>query len=116
MSDDIIDGSEIRYGKPCWHTVDGVKMIATNDILMIENACFQLLKRHFDHLPCYVNMVELLHETELTTFIGLTHDFQMSSNEDVNQFNNTKYRRMADYKVSHSAVYTPIALPMMIAG
>lgn len=115
-SDDIIDRSEIRRGKPCWHKVDDVKSVAFNDILMIENGCYHLLKRYFGHLPSYVSIVELMQNTALTTFIGQSLDAQMSNNAAVPQFTMKKHRCMADCKTSHFAFYTPIALPMILAG
>lgn len=105
----------MRHGKPCWYKVDDVKWIATNDILCFENGCYQLLKRHFNHLPCYVNMVELMHESELSACIGQSLDSQMSNN-DVTQFTLKKYRCLTDYKTSLFTVYMPLALSMMLTG
>lgn len=111
-----MDCSEIRRGKPCWYKVSDVKSIAVNDILMIENGCYHLLKRFFGHLPCYVNLIELMHKTSLATFIGQSLDFQLSNTADVTQFTMKKHRCMTDCKTSHFAFYTPIALPMILAG
>lgn len=73
------------------------------------------MKRYFGHLPCYVHLVDLMHKTAQTTFIGQSLDFQLS-NTDVTQFTLKKYKCMVDCKTSHFAFYTPIALPMILAG
>lgn len=115
MSDDMIDCSLIRRNKPCWYKVDGVRSVAVNDLLMIENACYLILKRFFSHLPCYANMIHLFHSTAMNTFIGQSLDYQIS-NDGVTQFTMEKHICMSNYKTSHFAFYAPIALPMMLAG
>lgn len=115
MSDDIIDNSDIRRDKPCWYRLNDVQSIAINDILMIENGCYYILKRAFGHLPCYPNMFELLHKTAMNTFIGQSLDLHMSK-ADVIEFSMEKHRCISNYKTSFFAFYTPIALPIILAG
>lgn len=115
-ADDIIDCSDIRRDKPCWYKLPNVESVAVNDILMMESGCYKLLKRYFGHLPCYVDLFEMLHSTAFTTFIGQSLDFQESNACDVTQFTMSKHKCMTDCKTSHSAFYAPIALPMILAG
>lgn len=115
MSDDIIDGSQIRRNKPCWYILDDVKSIAVNDVFMLENGCYLLLKKFFGHLSCYPSMFQLLHETAMKTFIGQSLDFQIG-NGDVTQFSIEKHICISNYKTSHFAFYTPIAMSMLLAG
>lgn len=115
MSDDMIDRSEIRRNRPCWYKVNDVKSIAVNDILMIENGCYHILKRFFGHLPCYINLFQLLHESALNTFIGQSLDFQIANN-GIEQFSMEKHICISNYKTAHFAFYTPIALPMLLIG
>lgn len=115
MSDDMVDRSLIRRNKPCWYKIDGVGSMAVNDILMIENACYIILKRYFGHFHCYLDMIHLFHTTAMHTFIGQSLDHQMAE-QDVTHFTMEKHVCIANYKTSHFAFYTPIALPMMLAG
>lgn len=115
MSDDIVDCSQIRRNQPCWYKLEDVNTVAINDILMIENACYQLLKKSFGHLPCYPILFELFHETATYTFIGQSHDFQLAK-AGIETFTMNEHKSMSDYKTSHSAFYAPIALPMILAG
>lgn len=115
MSDDMVDCSQIRRSKPCWHKLEGVQSVAVNDILMIENACYITLKRFFGHLPCYTSMFQLLHKTAMNTFIGQSLDFQLSR-DGVKRFSMKRHICMSNYKTSHFAFYTPIAMPLLLAG
>ncbi|XP_055309726.1 farnesyl pyrophosphate synthase-like [Sitodiplosis mosellana] len=115
MSDDIIDRSQIRRNRLCWYKLDDVQSIAVNDILMIENGCYFILKRFFSHLSCYTNMFELFHETAMNTFVGQSLDFQIA-NDGIEHFSMDKHISMSNHKTSHFAFYTPIALPMLLAG
>lgn len=115
MSDDILDQSEMRRGKPCWYKVKEVASNAVNDILLLENGCYWLLKRFFGHLHCYPKLFEMFHEAGFQTFIGQTMDFQMAQ-AGVTQFTMDNYILMSYHKTSHAAFYAPIALPMILAG
>lgn len=112
----MIDLSDIRRDKLCWYKVSDVQSVAVNDVLMIENGCYHLLKRFFGHLPCYVELFELLHQSAQTTFIGQSLDFQLSNACDVTQFTMKKHKCMSDCKTSYFAFYTPVALSMILAG
>src|SRR3569833_2570724 len=46
VSDDIMDASITRRGKPCWYRQEGVGMVAINDAIMLEISIYTLL-RHF---------------------------------------------------------------------
>lgn len=115
MSDDMVDQSEVRRGKPCWYKVEDVASGAVNDILLVENGSYWVLKRFFGHLPSYPKLFEMLHETALTTFIGQSMDFQISK-AGVTHFTMDRHISMSNHKTSHAAFYAPIALPMILAG
>lgn len=115
VADDIMDGSETRRGQPCWYKVDGVGLAAVNDVLMIENSVYFILKKHFSHLPCYIKLVELFHETMVITTVGQALD-QESSNLDVSFFTMDRYKSIVEHKTSYYTFYLPVALAMHLAG
>lgn len=115
MADDIIDCSEMRRNKLCWYKVKNVESIAINDVMMIENSVYFILKKHFSHLPCYMNFVELFHETTLTTTIGQSLDFQVASH-GVTAFKMNLHKSLSDYKTSHFGFYFPLALAILLNG
>ena len=57
-----MDSSITRRGQPCWYRVEGVGLTAVNDSLILEGAIFQMIRKHFRNDPCYVDLVDLLHE------------------------------------------------------
>lgn len=74
VSDDIMDGSSTRRGKPCWYRQPRVGMIAINDAFMLEAAIFTLLKKFFRDHPNYVDLLELVHEVTFQTELGQLAD------------------------------------------
>lgn len=113
--DDIMDSSETRRGLACWYRVEDVKMTAINDASMIENCIYYLLRKHFSHLPCYVKLMELFHETMLITTIGQSMDLQ-TANRDVTCFTMDRYKSIVDHKTAYYTFYLPVALAMHLAG
>lgn len=113
--DDIVDGSEIRRGKPCWHKLKDVGSIAVNDIMLFSNGAHLILKRYFGHLPCYLNMMNLLHEITMISYMGESLDILLMK-EDVKHFTMEKYRCAAACKTAYFVFYTQIAFPMLFCG
>lgn len=111
----MIDDSEVRRDAPCWYRLKDVQLTAVNDVLMLENACYALLKHYFGHLPCYSNILELMHESTMYTTIGQTLDFEMTK-ADVSTYSIEKYLSITYHKTSHFVGYMPIALAMILAG
>lgn len=110
-----MDGSQTRRGQPCWYKLDDVKFIAVNDSLMIENCIYYILKKYFSHLPSYVKLIELFHETMLITTIGQSLDVQ-TANRDISCFTMDRYKAIVDNKTAYYTFYLPIALGMHLAG
>lgn len=110
-----MDGSETRRGQPCWYKLDDVKYTAINDALMIENCVYFILKKHFKDLSCYVDLVELFHETMMITTIGQSLDLQ-TANFDVSCFTMDRYKSIVDHKTAYYTFYLPVALAMHLAG
>ncbi|XP_031627126.1 farnesyl pyrophosphate synthase-like [Contarinia nasturtii] len=115
ISDDMMDCSPIRRNKPCWHMLDDVKSAAVNDVLMIENVTYLLLKKFFGHLSCYQSLFEVLMETAMLSFIGQSLDYQIN-NENIEQYSMEKYNAITNYKAGPFTFYAPIAMPMLLAG
>ena len=62
VSDDLMDSSITRRGRPCWYRNEDVGLVAVNDAFMLESAIFWLLKKYFRTHPSYVDFLELFHE------------------------------------------------------
>ncbi|KAL2163103.1 hypothetical protein VTH06DRAFT_6939 [Thermothelomyces fergusii] len=116
VSDDIMDGSITRRGKPCWYRHEGVGMIAINDAFMLEAAIYTLLKKFFRSHPRYIDLVELFHEVTFQTEIGQLCDLLTAPEDAVNldNFSMDKYRFIVVYKTAYYSFYLPVALALYL--
>ncbi|KAI2615864.1 terpenoid synthase [Hypoxylon sp. NC1633] len=114
VSDDIMDSSVTRRGKPCWYRQEGVGMVAINDAFMLESAIYTLLKKHFKTHPSYVEMIELFHEVTLQTEFGQLCDLLTAPEDTVNldNFSLEKYTFIVIYKTAYYSFYLPVALAL----
>ncbi|XXH00542.1 hypothetical protein Hte_006890 [Hypoxylon texense] len=114
VSDDIMDSSITRRGKPCWYRHEGVGMVAINDAFMLESAIYTLLKKHFRTHPAYVDMIELFHEVSLQTELGQLCDLLTAPEDVVNldNFSLEKYTFIVIYKTAYYSFYLPVALAL----
>lgn len=114
VSDDIMDGSITRRGKPCWYRQDGVGMVAINDAFMLESVIYTLLKKFFRSHPAYIDLVELFHEVTLQTEMGQLCDLLTAPEDKVNldNFSMEKYQFIVIYKTAYYSFYLPVALAL----
>lgn len=114
VSDDIMDSSITRRGKPCWYRQEGVGMIAINDAFMLESAIYTLLREHFKTHPAYVDLIELFHEVTFQTEIGQLADLLTAPEDKVNldNFSMTRYQFIVVYKTAYYSFYLPVALAL----
>lgn len=114
VSDDIMDSSITRRGKPCWYRQEGVGMIAINDAFLLESAIYTLLKKHFRSHPAYLDLIELFHEVTYQTEIGQLTDLLTAPEDKVNldNFSMEKYSFIVIYKTAYYSFYLPVALAL----
>ena len=114
VSDDIMDGSITRRGKPCWYLQESVGMTAINDAFLLEAAIYTLLKKFFRSHPAYVDLIELFHETAYQTELGQLCDLLTAPEEKVNldNFSMEKYQFIVIYKTAYYSFYLPVALAL----
>ncbi|XP_036344543.1 farnesyl pyrophosphate synthase-like [Rhagoletis pomonella] len=115
ISDDIMDNSTTRRGQLCWHKLEEVGLIAINDALMIENGIFELLRKNFRHLACYVDLLELFHQITFITTCGQSLDL-LNANKNVSTFTMDKYDSIVANKTAYYTFYLPVALALHLAG
>lgn len=115
IADDIMDHSVTRRGLPCWYKVPSVGMNAINDALMIENAIYFLLHKHFHEHTNYVKLIELFHEAMLVTTIGESLDLQ-TADKDLDEFTIDQYTAIVHNKTAFYSFYLPVAAAMLLAG
>ena len=74
VADDIMDGSEMRRGQPCWYRVDNLGTVAINDAMLLEATIYPLLKKYFGEKNYYVDILEMFHDATLKTCYGQSLD------------------------------------------
>jgi len=118
ISDDIMDSSETRRGKPCWYTLENVGLQAINDALMIENGLYSILRKYFSGLHCYVPAVELFHDVVMKTAMGQSLDSMCMINgkPQLDTFTMSRYSSIVKYKTAYYTFQLPVALAMYLAG
>ncbi|KAF7328551.1 Fructose-bisphosphate aldolase [Mycena venus] len=99
VSDDIMDNSMTRRGKPYY-------------------AIYYLLKKQLCHTPYYVDLLELFHDTTYQTEMDQLMDMTtaLEGNFDLNRFSLDKHCLIVIYKTAFCSFYLPVALGMCLTG
>ncbi|XP_054167092.1 uncharacterized protein LOC128964501 [Oppia nitens] len=120
MIDDIVDQSDTRFGKTCWHLLPDVGMIALNDCTLILSVVFKLAKHYFKGHPCYMDIVECIHETIENVSIGQSMDLMntKSTNKHAQfeQYTDNCWTTISKYKEACFAILYPFKLVMTATG
>ena len=70
VADDLMDGSELRRGAPCWYRYPRVGVIAANDALLLENLVKWIVRKHFRAHPKYLELQEDFDQANWETIKG----------------------------------------------
>ncbi|SPO06020.1 probable Farnesyl pyrophosphate synthase [Cephalotrichum gorgonifer] len=116
VSDDIMDSSITRRGKPCWYRHENVGLIAINDAFMLETAIYTLLKKYFRSHPRYVDLIELFHDITFKTEMGQLADLLTAPEDkvDLDNFSLDKHSFIVIYKTAWYSFYLPVALSLYL--
>jgi len=116
MIDDIVDQSEMRLNQLCWYKLVGLKAI--NDIKMIEQALYVILRKYFSNHHCYVPALELLHYTFMQVAVGQTLDLKYRVKNGKNllrHIDGSAWKTLAKYKAGYYTA-APVRLAMYLAN
>lgn len=113
--DDIIDSSITRQNKTCWYKLEDIELSAINDAFMLESSIYFILKKHFSHLDCYVEIVELFREI---VFVGSTGEYLdiQAQHQDFSTFTMEQYKEITQNKKIYPGGYIPMAIALHLAG
>lgn len=115
VMDDIMDSSPVRRGRPTWYTVPGVGLRAINDALFLEKAMLWVIRRRLGHLPCYLALLELFHETDFRTVLGQGLDM-LSERSTLDGLGADRYWAIVTYKTAFYSFVLPVRAGMLLAG
>ncbi|KAM8826530.1 farnesyl pyrophosphate synthase [Synchiropus picturatus] len=116
IADDIMDGSVIRRGKPCWYKKDGVGLEAINDSFLVESCIYRLLRKYCRKQPYYVHLLELFTDTSFLTELGQSLDLMTAPPVDLNKYTLERYKAIVKYKTAFYSFHLPVAAAMYMAG
>lgn len=115
---DIMQGTEMRRGAPCWYKRPDVGLDATNDACLVQAAMYSTLKRHFGAKPYYKHVLETFNEMLLKCSMGYYMEKLMfkADKPDLSQFTMDKYETIVKYKMSYYSFQMPVCLALLMSG
>lgn len=117
ISDDLMDSSQYRRGKPCWYRRDGVGLIAVNDAELLKSSIFILLQKHFQHHSEYLHIIKLFNEASFRTELGQLGDTRTSHGDhDLEHKTPEMYSFITINKTAFYSFYLPVALSLHYFG
>ncbi|KAH8978413.1 farnesyl diphosphate synthase [Lactarius hatsudake] len=118
VADDIMDSSITRRGQPCWYRLEGVGSRVINEVLIMEGAIFQLIRKHFRTEPFFVDIIDLLHEVTYQTEMGQLVDLITApeNSVDLSKFSLARHSTIVIYKTAIYSFYFPVALALLLCG
>ncbi|KAM0674706.1 hypothetical protein GVAV_001895 [Gurleya vavrai] len=115
ITDDIIDNSELRRGKPSWFALTGFKTL--NDASFMLHLVFKILRNYSDHCN-YLKILELFNQANLMTWLGQGHDTldkKINNFDDVLKFYNfDNYSEICKSKTCFYTYVLPINLAFLL--
>lgn len=117
--DDIQDRSKTRRNQPCWYLHDDIGLAAINDGLLLSSCIYQLLRMHFKQKKCYMDLMELFHDTSFKTEMGQCLDLLSTSfgkKPNLDMFTMDRYNCIVKYKTAYYTFVLPVTAAMYFAG
>ncbi|VVC29940.1 Hypothetical protein CINCED_3A000903 [Cinara cedri] len=117
--DDIMDNAITRRGRPCWYRQNDIGLVAINDGILLEQAIYQLLKKHFNDKPYYTHILELFHDVTMKTSMGQCLDMLTAHNFKTNKlekYNMENYTAIVKYKTAYYSFFLPVCLSMRMTN
>ena len=115
--DDILDESELRRGKPCWHRVPSVGPTnAICDGMLLRSFVYRALERWFLDSAHYVEFVGLFNLCTYATELGQAVDTDGVRAHHVSQFNMRRFQQIARNKTAYYTYVLPLELALGVTG
>ncbi|RAK71069.1 FPP/GGPP synthase family protein [Aspergillus fijiensis CBS 313.89] len=119
ITDDLIDGSSMRRGKPCWYTLEGVGQLATMHASLLHSGIFVLLQKYLGrNLGMYQSLANLFHAATFQTAAGQISDTVAAAERQKGLLTHTmdRYRTITHTKTAYYTFFLPIALALTLHG
>lgn len=117
--DDVMDKSLTRRGQDCWYRKERVGLMAINDGMLMEQAIYLILKKHFSTHPSYVDLLETFHEIIMWTCCGQGLDMMSTPHDNrpkLANFTMERYQSLVVHKTAYYTMCLPVKLGIILAG
>ena len=100
--DDIVDRSETRRGKQCWHLTSEGSSTCIYDAVLIKETVNDILKRYFNESNLYRALCESVFKSTFQLFIGHKLELQAAAKVryNIDYLTPDMYRVATRYKTS----------------
>ncbi|CAH0695844.1 unnamed protein product [Spodoptera exigua] len=112
--DDIVDSSQTRRGKECWHIHSGVGLGAVNDCGLLLSCAFELLEIYFGNEQIYSDLVKITNQTVIQMCIGQHLDCLYVYRKEKNDFDKLIKNQIEFFDLVKPAVYS-FKFPILLA-
>ena len=120
IADDIEDKSVMRRGKPSWHTLPEVQLMAVNDLQQLHVSAYRLIDRFMKGHPAHLNILMLMTETGRQATLGQTMDLMTfpptSDRVNFDLLKMDRLKTIAELKTSVYAFCHPVRHGLYLAG
>ncbi|KAI6174643.1 Farnesyl pyrophosphate synthase [Aphelenchoides bicaudatus] len=113
VMDDIMDGSKLRRGKPCWYRMPGIGMNAINHGLQLNLAVNEVIYKEMEDHPRLYQMLRDVQQTKTITVIGQELDCTTQGPEDCTW---DRYEQLVHHKTCHYSYTLPIRMGFHLAN
>ncbi|KAI1305188.1 Farnesyl pyrophosphate synthase [Halotydeus destructor] len=117
IADDLVDMSDTRRGRPCWHVKEGIR--ALNDVAILREGIDFILQKYCRSHPLYAEMLELFNWVARIAYGGQKMDLMASDagrRGDLANFTPENYDTLRKYNNSSYTTILPYRLAAYFAG
>lgn len=120
IADDIMDGSKTRRNNICWHLRPEVGILATNDVLSLNTACYEILEIFASESPAFPGILRLVNKFNRNTILGECMDVQFNATPgqqpDLDKFNWENFCNILHHKTGYYTFVIPVQVGYLLAG
>ncbi|CAD5210720.1 unnamed protein product [Bursaphelenchus okinawaensis] len=110
--DDVMDNGEVRRGKPCWHRLPSVGLVAINDGLMLDQMIDLIIRETMVDHPRMLDMLRFIYETKRRSVLGELFD---TTSKTLDECTFNRYEQIILHKTTYYTYILPIQLGYTIA-
>ncbi|KAK4885839.1 hypothetical protein RN001_002110 [Aquatica leii] len=119
LEDDIMDNTEMRWKKKCYHRQKKIGLTALTDTKLLYMSAFKVLRKYFSDNPFYGQLINLLSETIFITSLGQSADvntnLEFKKTKNLKTFSYKKYNSIAKCKTGFILYKGPPLAAMYLA-